>query len=382
MPRRVLITVAEVSADLHASHLAERLLALDPSLQIHACGGQRLAGAGATILHETVSRAAMGFAAVGRAAEMRRMLKSLRAYFDTAPPDLLICCDSWAINHHIATLAHDRKIPVLYYIAPQTWASREGRIKKMRKLIDNLACILPFEESYFREHGLSATFVGHPLFDELPNPRPTAPIYDGSSPPVIGLLCGSRRSIARTNTPRMMHVAGAVLEKFPQAKFLVPTTDPTHAYVAAELEHYPFVKRATEISRNSFDALVPRCHFCLTVSGTAALHVAAYRVPLAVVYHGNPVLWHTLGRWLLKTRTFSLVNLLSNREQHIAREFIPWYGPAQPVVDHIIALLKSPEKLRAQQRDLAEMIAPLDKPGASLSAARMAMDLLSVPRPG
>ncbi len=160
-----------------------------------------------------------------------------------------------------------------------------------------------------------------------------------------------------------MQAAADVLERFPESKFLIPTTEPTHACVAAELEHYPIVKRATEISRNSFDAFVPRCHFCLTVSGTAALHVAAYHVPLAVVYHGNPILWHTLGRWLLKTRTFSLVNILSNRETHIAREFIPWYGPTQPVVDHIVSFLNSPEKLREQQDLLAEMIKPLDKPG-------------------
>src|SRR5262249_23066334 len=153
------------------------------------------------------------------------------------------------------------------------------------------------------------TYVGHPLFDELPKPRPVAPTYDGSSPPAIGLLCGSRRSIARANTPRILDVAATVLESFPDTKFLLPTTEVTHETIVRELDHWPMLRRAAEISKNSFDALVPRCHFCLTVSGTAALHVAAYNVPLAVVYHGNPFLWHTIARWLLKTRTFSLVNI-------------------------------------------------------------------------
>ncbi len=201
MPRRVLISVAEASADLHASHLARRLFALDPTIEIHACGGPLLQSAGAQILHETVSRAAMGFAAVGRAAEMRRMLKSLRTYFDTTPPDLLVCCDSWAINHHIATLAHERSIPVLYYIAPQTWASREGRIKKMRHLIDYSGVHPSFRgvSTFSASRGITATFVGHPLFATncpTPRPGPRVDLRRLISPDHRPAMCGSCRSIA------------------------------------------------------------------------------------------------------------------------------------------------------------------------------------------
>jgi lipid-A-disaccharide synthase len=381
MGRRVFITVGEASGDLHASHLVRHLKQLDGEVAVDALGGPRLAEAGAVVHRDTVSRAAMGLAAVGRAAEVRRLLAWTREWYAGADrPDLQICCDSWSMNYHFAKLAKSFGVPVLYYIAPQTWASREGRVKKMRRVIDQLACILPFEESYFREWGVTATYVGHPLFDELPRPRPEGAVYDGSRPPVVGLLCGSRRSIARANVPRVVRVAERILDAFPGARFLVPTTEATDAVVRGLIARSARVSGVSEIDAGAIDRFVPRCDFCLTVSGTAALHVAAYRVPLAVVYHGNPVLWHAIGRWVVKARTYSLVHILSGREEQVAREFIPWYGPVEPVAEHVISLLRDPARLAKQRALLGEVIAPLDKPGASANAARLAIDLLSMPK--
>jgi lipid-A-disaccharide synthase len=373
MPGRVFITVAEVSGDQHASHLVRSLRELDPTLTIEGHGGPDMADAGAKIHYETTRNAAMGHAAARRAGEMWKLFRWTRDYFDQSKPDLQICVDSPSMNFHFAKIAHERGIPVLYYIAPQLWAWREGRMKKLRKWVDHVACILPFEEAYFRSHGVSATFVGHPLFDDLPpqrGPFPGPRFPDRT--PVIGLLAGSRRSEAVANFPHLLDVAEQIRSEFPGVHYLVPTTPATHPIVQELAGSIPWIESA----EGKFDEMVPRCDLCLTVSGTATLHVAGYGVPMIVVYRGSPVLWQLIGRWIVKTRTFGLVNLLADQREHIVPEYIPWHGSNRTVAQHAISFLKDPRLMRDQQQRLADMVRKLDRPGASMNVARIALDLL------
>ena len=193
-------------------------------------------------------------------------------------------------------------------------------MKKLRRWIDRLACILPFEEAYFRAHGVNATFVGHPLFDQLPPERAGRRPDDGDGatrPPVVGLLPGLRGGEAEANFPRMLDGgAGRSWKPFPDARFLVPTTAATDPVVRATMEAAKQrdglgVAECGRFERDAFDEMVPRCDLCLTVSGTATLHVAGLGVPMIVVYHYSPVLWNLLGRWLVRTRTYALVNVLA-----------------------------------------------------------------------
>ena len=218
------------------------------------------------------------------------------------------------MNLHFAKAAHRLGIPVLYYIAPQLWALREGRMKKLRACVDRLACILPFEEKYFRAHGIEAQFVGHPLFDELPAGRELPAIAETPTEnPIIGLLAGSRRSEAEQNFPPMLEVAERILRVFPCATFLAPTTAATQSVVArlADAWQQNSPGRSIEYRQGAFDEMTPRCALCITVSGTATLHTAGHGTPMIVVYRVHRLIWHALGRWVVKTRTFALVNLLA-----------------------------------------------------------------------
>ena len=150
MSRRVFITAAEGSGDQHAAELIRSLKRLDPALEIEGHGGPRMREAGCHIHTETTRRAAMGVSGLTRVAEMWKLLQWTRQYFDQNPPDLQICVDSPALNFHFARAAKERGCPVLYYIAPQLWAWREGRMEKLRKWVDHVACILPFEQKYSR----------------------------------------------------------------------------------------------------------------------------------------------------------------------------------------------------------------------------------------
>jgi lipid-A-disaccharide synthase len=131
-----------------------------------------------------------------------------------------------------------------------------------------------------------------------------------------------------------------------------------------------------EYQQNAFDDLVRRCDLCITVSGTATLHVAGHLVPMLVVYRVTPFMWHGFGRWLVRTRTFALVNLLNEGRKHIVPEFIPWFGEPEGVASAAIEFLSDPGKRSDQVEKLGKMISGLDKPGASMNVARLALGMI------
>jgi lipid-A-disaccharide synthase len=375
LSRRVFITVAEVSGDNNAARFAAALRQLDPTIEIEGFGGPAMAAAGVKIHFETTRRAAMTLHAVGRAGEVWRWLKWMKAEYARRPPDLHVCVDSSGFNLHFAKVAKSFGVPVLYYVAPQLWASREGRIKQLRAHVDRLACIFPFEEQWFRDRGVNATFVGHPLFDALPANRlelsATPPRFP-DRPPVIGILAGSRRSEVEANIHGLLVVAEVIGECFQGTRCLIPTTPAGHEYVRDEIGHWD-VDATVEV--NAVDRFIPQCDLCLVKSGTSTVHVAAYAVPMIVVYRASPILWHLLGRWLVKTKMIAMVNILAGQTE-LVPEFIPWHGTHEPVADCAIDLLNHPEKLADQRRKLIELMEPLAEGGASMNVARMALDMI------
>ena len=253
-------------------------------------------------------------------------------------------------------------------------------MRKMRQLVNKLACILPFEQEYFRGHGVDATFVGHPLFDELPpdRSRPAGPHFP-DVPPVIGIVPGSRRGEVQANLSHLLDVARRVRIAFPAARFLIPTTSAVDEMVRRGVsELLPIQPAQIEIAMNQFDSLIPRCDLVLCKSGTSTLHVAAWGVPMIVVYRINPVLWHAAGRWVVKTKKIALVNILAGNTD-LVPEFVPWYGSNQPVAELAIRFLQTPGMLAEQRGRLERLIATLDKRGASADVARMAMEMIRAP---
>lgn len=378
MSRRVFITVAERSADQHAANFVRTLRTLEPDVIVDAVGGDALRASGAMVHHDTVEAAAMGSAAFKRYGEVRRLLAWTEAFYREHRPDLHVCCDSWTMNVHFARLAKRHGVRVMYYIAPQVWASREGRVKELAEVTDAVACILPFEEKFLRDRGVNATFVGHPLFDELTTtPAARWPGSRDATAPTIALPCGSRGNVARANFPRQLDVARQIREAFAAATFRVPTTPATHAFVAQSIGGLPWITAELD----AFDAVIPACDLAITVSGTATLHIAAHGVPMIVVYYGSPLAWHAVGRWMIRIRTFAMVNLLANDgrdepERHVVPEFIPWNGPVDAVAETAIALLRDPARLAEMRTKMKAAIATIDRPGASMNAARLAVDIM------
>ena len=167
----------------------------------------------------------------------------------------------------------------------------------------------------------------------------------------------------------------------PDISFRVPTLPATDSIVNQILSENPLLgvegQPLVKVCLEQFDHVVPQCDLCLTVSGTATLHVAAYGVPMIVVYRGSRIVWNLVVRHLVKTRTFSLVNLLAPERKHIVPEFIPWFGSNGPVFEAALEMLKSPEKLADQRGELQKLVRSLDQAGASNNTARMAIELMA-----
>jgi lipid-A-disaccharide synthase len=377
--RRVFITVAEVSGDNNAAKFAAALRQSDPAIEIEGLGGPAMAAAGVKIHFETTQRAAMTLHGLARAGEVWRWLRWMKEQYARSPPDLHVCVDSSGFNLHFAKVAKSFGVPVLYYVAPQLWASREGRIKQVRAHVDRLACIFPFEAQWYRDRGVNATFVGHPLFDSLPSDRlersAAAPRFP-DRPPVIGVIPGSRRSEVRANLPPLLEVVDRLRAEWPGARFLIPTTRATHDGIATLLADR---SGQAMVECDAFDRFVPQCDLCLTKSGTSTVHVAAYAVPMIVVYRLNPILWHAAGRWLVKSRKIAMVNILAGQID-LVPEFVPWHGSTDAVANCAIDLLKHPEKLADQRQKLIALMQPLAEAGASQNTARLALEMMSAGR--
>ena len=391
MPKRIFITVGEVSGDEHAASLVRALRQVDPDIIIEGHGGDAMREAGVIVHRETVKTAAMVVKAVTKAVEVWKMIRWTRNYYRQNKFDLHICIDSSGMNLHFAKMAKSSGVPVLYYVAPQLWASRERRIKQVRKYVDRIACILPFEEDYYRTRGVTATFVGHPLFDQMPINHPVAkyPIAflpGDQSAPVVGLMPGSRKAEVVANWPHLLEVASEIQHVYPRVRFQVPTTSTTHERVRMMADQWTATsnrKLDLEIEAKALDKFAPGWDLCIAKSGTTTLAVAAYQVPMIVVYRLSKAMWNLLGRWVIKTPSIALVNILAERSPahsgsprfRIVPEIIPWNGPNKPVADLAIALLASADKRADQQANIKKLLATIDKRGASQKTAEIVIEM-------
>jgi len=277
-----------------------------------------------------------------------------------------VLVDSPFLNLRIAKLCKQIGIPVLYYVAPQVWAWAPRRIEKVRRRIDRLAVILPFEETYFQERGVPARFVGHPLFETLEQIAPDdARIdqYRAHGRPVIALLPGSRRQVVQEVFPGQVEVAAGILRQHPQAVFLVACAGPETEDLARQIA----TRLTRSVSSLPLDRLVFDHRFraemllaadlALVASGTITLEVAYRATPMIVMYNHGRLFYHLIARRLLTTPHLSLPNILAGRE--LVPEFMPYYTSTRPILDRALAMLADPAALESAQRDLADLVAPL-----------------------
>jgi lipid-A-disaccharide synthase len=311
--------------------------------------------------------------AVGRAA---RMMQTCDAYLRRYPFAAAVLIDSPTLHLPLARRAHAVGVPVLYYIAPQMWAWGAYRMHKLRNHVDRVAVILPFEEKFFRDHGVNATFVGHPLQDQWAvqsiDPAAVDEIRSYGQP-VVALLPGSRKHVVQEVLRGQVAVAERIREAVPEATFGVSVANPQVALMIhqqigrsrAPIRAYP--GRHAE--------LLQAADLVLVASGTSTLEVAFHERPMIVMYNASRVGYQLIGRWLIRAGYLSLPNILAGRE--IVPEFMPYYTSIEPIAERAIALLTSDEARGEMQAALADVVRPLRETRASERTASLLLDMIA-----
>ncbi|MCC8424308.1 lipid-A-disaccharide synthase [Mucilaginibacter sp. UR6-11] len=302
------LVAGEASGDMHGANLMKELKNLDPQAEFRYFGGDLMQAEGGTLVKHYAGMAFMGFFEV--AINLRTILQNLAfCKLDIANyhPDVLILIDFPGFNLKIAAFAKENNLPVNYYISPKVWAWNQKRVLKIKKVVDHLFCILPFEVEFYREWDMKVDYVGNPLLDAVAAFTPDAGFIAKNKlggKKIVALLPGSRQQEINYLLPDMI----AVADQYPEYHFIIAgapsfNTDYYSQYLNGR--SIPVLFNATyDILSNAYAAVV--------ASGTATLEAALFNVPQIVVYKGNPISI-TIARWVVKIKYISLVNLIVNR---------------------------------------------------------------------
>jgi lipid-A-disaccharide synthase len=369
--RRVLISCGEASGDLYAGALVGALRTLDPTIRVSGFGGERLRAAGADLVGDYRGLTVTGLVeAVGVLRRSWRMLDAIGAAARELRPDVFVAIDFPDFNFRLLPVMRRLAVPVVYYVSPQVWAWRPRRIRTIKKYVDRMLVIFPFEAEMYRRAGVPVEFVGHPLVDlvSIASPRDRFLKTQGfeASGPVLALLPGSRPSELRHNLPPMAAAVPLIAAAVPGLQVLVARAPALDEVLFAPLSvvraagvPLAIVDRATDDVLAASDAVV-------TASGTATVQAALHGRPMVIVYRLSPVTYH-VGRAFVHVTTYGMVNLVAGRP--IVPELIQDAFTPAAVAREAVSLLTDHARAEAMRRDLAEVRARLGDPGASRRAA-------------
>lgn len=373
-PPRLLISCGEPSGDLYGGELLRHLRGRIPDLQAFGLGGEHVSGEGTTLHGHVRDLAVVGIVEVVKhLGSIRRIFNQLLAEVDRHRPDLAVLVDYPSFNLRLARELKRRGVPIVYYISPQIWAWKGWRIREIRRNIDRMLVIFPFEEAIYRSAGVPVTFVGHPLVD-LVQPLADPPAFlrsIGLDParPVVAVLPGSRPQEVAHNLPPLAGGIERLARKRPDLQFLLalaPSLDP--AAVRAALGPQPV---SLVVGRTH--AVLSAATLGLVASGTATVEAAILGTPMVVVYRISPLSW-AVGRHMVRVAHAAMPNLIAGRE--VVKELIQGALRPERVAEEALALLDDPARLAQVRADLAQVRQGLGGQGASERAAAAVLQVL------
>ena len=368
-----MIVSGEASGDMHGAKLVESLYAYRRPIELFGIGGARMRSAGMRIEFDAQRLAVVGITEVFfKLPQILEGMRTAKRLVAEERPDLLILIDFPDFNLHLAGFAKKHAIPVLYYISPTIWAWRKGRIKNIKRIVDHMAVILPFEEAFYRQHAIPVTFVGHPLMDRYNALSDRQGITSGDNAMTIGLMPGSRDSEVGKLLPVMLQAAKLIGQR-ENVRFLLsqaPSVSP--AIVQRLTDELDF---EGTVFKQSTASLLRQVDFVIVASGTATLEAAIHRTPMIIVYRVSPLSF-LVGKALIQVPHIGLVNLIAGKRA--VPELIQHEASPEEIARQALDLLTDSTKLKQMKSDLAEVTDRLGNAGASEKVAKIAWELISV----
>ncbi|MFO8163009.1 MAG: lipid-A-disaccharide synthase [Thermodesulfobacteriota bacterium] len=374
-----MIIAGEASGDVYGAHLVMAIRELNPCIEFFGLGGPEMETVGVRVMYQLSAMAVVGMTEIiPKSRYIFRALRELKQLLHSTPPDLLILIDYPGFNLHLAKKAHSLGIPVLYYIPPQVWAWREGRVKKIAKRVDKVAVILPFEKKFYQRHGLETEYVGHPLLDiSLPrmdkksiknnlniNPNRT---------PILGLLPGSRSEEIARMLPAMIGAAEIISRDYPDLYCVLPLASTVKENVVT-----PYIRRAKidiKVERLDTKQILKIADLALIASGTATLEAAIMETPMVIAYKVS-FLSYVLGRFLIKVSNIGLVNLVAGKD--IVPELIQGKATALRLAEEALVILKNNALKRDMKRELKLVHEQLGQGGTAKNTAFIAGEMMGL----
>ena len=372
MKKTILITAGEASGDTHAANLVKNLKKLNPDLNFFGIGGKKMQNAGVELVERMEKLSIIGiFEVFAKLKEIRLVYKKITDRIAKTPPDIAILVDYPGFNLTLAKLLKKRKVPVVYYITPQVWAWWKSRIYTIKKCVNKAIVILKFEEDLFKEYGIDATFVGHPLLDrEIPEvPVDRKSLKLDADKFTIALLPGSRESEINNMLPVMLETARLILKE-KDAQFILLKSSSVGEDTYSKILHN--IKLPVAVVKDNVCGCLSVSDFVFITSGTATLESAAMERPMLITYKTS-FITSLLFKIFAKTPFIGLVNIIAKRK--IVPEILQYDARPERLAREILTIISSKEKLEKQVQNLRWVKSMLGTSGASLRAARIVNEL-------
>ena len=372
----VLFSAGESSGDQHAAHMFQELQKQSPGLSGIGMGGKKMRQAGIDIRFDSSGIGVIGLVEIVKHyGEIRRALKLMKHIVASEKPDLLVCVDYKEFNLKLAQFAKRQGVKVLFYVSPQVWAWRPGRVVTYGKAIDMMAVIFPFETAYYQAKNIPVRYVGHPSVDKvhpLHSKQEDLTLFGlDATKPVIGVLPGSRVNEIKRMLPVMLDAVKVLAGRHATMQFVLPQADSINDAVLQEhLQGFPIAIKV--IKQQAYD-VIQCCDAIMTTSGTASLEIALLQVPMVIAYRLAP-LSYWLGKQLVKIPFIGLPNIIAGKS--IAKELIQDALTAENLADEIERLLYDAGYRQTALQALQRVKGLLGKGGGSKNMADLALEML------
>ena len=374
--KKVMIVTGEASGDLHGAHLMEAVHRINPGNQFSGMGGEALKKAGMNLLYPNQSLSVVGITEVLlKLKAIRKTLHGLKQFLEREQPDLLILIDFPDFNLRLAKFAHRRGIPVLYYISPQVWAWRPGRVKLIARWVKKMVVFFPFEVPIYKAAGVDVECVGHPLLDVVKPSRSKEETAKqlGLDPakPIVGLLPGSRSQELERLLPVLLDTARLLHQENPDLQFVIPLAPGLTKESVARWMNNAWV-RVTLAEGQTYDVM-NLSDLLIMASGTATLEAALLGKPMVIIYKVSP-LSYWVGRALVRVKHIGLVNLVAGKG--IAPELIQKDASPERIAQEALRILNDPNVLQGMTEAMIQVRQNLGEPGAVERAACIVTSML------